>query len=250
MKIAVVSTGRSRCTLLARYLHTIHSDLEFCKEFYTEPALEGDYDIIRLTNELMVKEDFIVKIMAMNLTNEYTVSDFRLEEYDEIYLAERHDFFEQACSWHIARTYEVYHLWTSGDSPGALRSGPEKFDIIRRTKSNLPLQKIKEYASYVDIYLRIKRYLVDHNLKFTLYSYESIKQFDEYQDTIRDSNLNYSELITNYHLKEEVNALFNKHFSYENMTSDLVAFNRELEDIKGLRSLGNFANKMAAKWNK
>ncbi len=245
MKIAVVSTGRSRCTLLAKYLHAIHPDFEFCKEFYTEASRDGDYDVIKLTTELLSKEDFVVKIMAGNLIEGYSVSDFKLEEYDEIYLAERHDFFEQACSWYIARTYGAYHLW-----PDLPASGPEKFDIIRRHRSNLPLQKIKDYAKYVDTYLKMKQYLVDHGLEFTLYTYESIKQFDEYQDTIRDSNLNYSELITNYQLKEEVNNLFNKYFSYENMTGDLESFNRELENVAGLRSLGSFANKMTSLWNK
>ena len=36
MKIVVVSTGRARCTLLAKYLHVSHDGLEYCGEFYNK----------------------------------------------------------------------------------------------------------------------------------------------------------------------------------------------------------------------
>lgn len=245
MKIAVVSTGRSRCTLLARYLHTLHPDFEFCKEFYTLATWENKFNIIELTEELLSKENYIVKIMAMNLSEDYSVSDFKFEQYDHLHLAERYDFFEQCCSWIIARTHDLYHL-----HPNIPKSGYEEFDFLRRQQNKLKLEKIKEYAEYVDIYLKMKKYLIDNKLDFTVHTYEDINQFSNKQDAIKDSNLNYSKMITNYHLKDEVNALFNKHFSYENVTSDLESFNRELEGVKGLRSLGNFANKMTAKWSK
>jgi hypothetical protein len=245
MKIAVVSTGRSRCTLLALYLHTLHDEAEYCREFYTEAIWEERTDLFALTDELMTKENFIVKIMPNNLYEEYNPSVFRFEEYDELHLIERHDFFEQSCSWHIARRTNLYHLRSDVE-----HSGNKEFDGVRKLKSKITPENIKEGAEFVDIYIKFKRYIIDNNLKFTLHTYESAKEFDKKQSVTEDSNLNYSELITNYHLKEEVNNLFAKHFSYENMTSDLESFNRELNDIKGLRSLQSFASKMSAKWNK
>lgn len=246
MKIAVVSTGRSRCTLLGYYLHTLHSDLEFVREFYTEASWHGKFDVVELTEELLAKENYIVKIMSFNLHfDEHSPSDFKFEEYDQLHLIERHDFFQQCCSWHIARTHRHYHQHSDVETHDA-----KTFNIIRQQEGKIQLDKIKEYAKYVESYLKFKKYIIDKNLDFKLYTYEDAKQFDKKQNAIQDSNLDYSKMITNYHLKDEVNALFNKHFSYENVTSDLASFNRELEGVKGLRSLGNFASNMAAKWSK
>jgi hypothetical protein len=251
MKIAVISTGRSRCTLLAKYLHTLHADLEFSKEFYTEDSFyeghlhyEGRRTLVELTDELFAKENFVVKIMAMNLYKEYDPSVFKLEEYDQIHLIERSDFFQQCCSWMVARTNTVYNLYT--DNP---RFDRKVFDSVRQHQCKLKLDNIKEYASYVDSYLKIKRYLVDNNVEYTLHTYESAKQFDKKQNMIEDSNLNYSEMITNYHLKENVNAIFNKHFSYDEMTSNLELFNSEIGDVGGLGDIHSFANKLTKLWN-
>jgi hypothetical protein len=245
MKIAVVSTGRSRCTLLAKYLHTLYADLEFCKEFYTDAKLDvGRLNLVELTDELFAKENYVIKIMSWNLYEEYDPSVFKLEEYDQIHLIERHDFFQQCCSWRVARANNVYNLYN--DNP---RFDKKVFDLLRQQRSKLKLYQIKEYAKYVDIYLKIKRYLVDNKLNYTLHTYESAKQFDKKQDMVEDSNLNYSELITNYHLKENVNAIFNKHFSYDEMTSNLELFKSEISEIGELGALHNFANKITKTWN-
>ena len=249
MKIAVVSTGRSRCTLVALYLHTLHSDLEFCREFYTEATWKGNYELVSLTDELMAKENFIVKIMGLNLFEDYEEYDpsvFRFEEYDEIHLVERYDFFEQCCSWYTARTSKMYHHRSDVDNS---EEQAQAFNFLRKQKKKIKLEDIKEYAEYVDIYLKYKRYIIDNNLKFTLHTYEGAKEFDKKQSILEDTNLNYSDIITNYHLKDDINALFNECFSYEDPTSDLDTFNQKVGDIKGLRSLQSFANKMSAKWS-
>ena len=110
--------------------------------------------------------------------------------------------------------------------------------------------RIEYAANFVDLYLKIKKYVVDNHIPHSVHTYESAKQFDKRQNELIDSNLNYSELITNYQLKEEVNKLFNQYFSYNNMTSDPAAFNAAISQVEGLRSLQSFADKMAAKWNK
>jgi hypothetical protein len=248
MKIAVVSTGRSRCTLLARYLHTVYEDLEFCGEFYTDATWTDRVDrvdLLSLTSELLSKENYIVKVMALNLYETYDPSVFKFEEYDQIHLVERHDFFEQCCSWKVARTEHIYHL--RDDNP---KTTEKEFDAIRQHRYKLNLDEFELYAKYVDVYLKMKRHIVDSNLEYTLHTYESTKEFDKKQDVLRDSNLDYSEIVGNYHLKEEVNTLFNAHFSYEDMRSELSSFKENLNEIKGLRSMQSFANKMAAKWNK
>ena len=143
MKIAVVSTGRNRCTLLAKYLHATHPELEFCGEFYNagrdsegNPTDPGERSIINqarnmqnlseLTDELLAKENYVVKIIAISLTydNNLDPALLKLEEYDQIHFIERHDFFEQCCSWEVSLTTGAFHLWCisiTANTPSATR---------------------------------------------------------------------------------------------------------------------------------
>ena len=262
MKIAVMSTGRSRCTLLAKYLHTLHNDLEFCGEFYNalldlegnpvEPGFYGDAvqkpnymrNPAELTEELFAKENYIVKIMGLDSRCQ-DISVFRLEEYDELHFIERHDFFEQCCSWQVSRQEHLYH-----QRPDDPRATEQAFAAIKRRRYRLTTEEIRQAALFAHWYLRLKRYVTDNNLPYTLHTFESAKMFDKKQNLLTDTKLNYSELILNYDLKEEVNTLFNKYFSYDTIHSDVTSFTDELNEIKGLRSMQSFADKMAAKWNK
>jgi hypothetical protein len=239
MKIAVVSTGRSRCTLLGYYLHTLHNDLEFVREFYTEASMEQRYDVIELTEELLAKENYIVKIMALNMYDGYEPRDFKFEEYDQLHLIERHDFFQQCSSWHVALTYQYYHQRSDRET-----HSEKTFNMIRQQKSKIHLDKIKNYAKFVEAYLRFKEYIIDKNLDYKLYTFEDAKQYGDKQTVVQDSKLDYSTMIKNYHLKDTVNEIFNKHFSYENVTYDYKAFCDEISEVKGLSSLQSVANKM------
>lgn len=250
MKIAVVSTGRSRCTLIARYLHTLHENLTYEAEFYTDYMRLGNLDMASLTENLLSKENYVVKIMSGNLIEGFDPSVFRLEEYDQIHLVERHDFFQQCCSWSVARTHNLYHLRNDEPKEGMPPSGKKEFDLLRNQQVKLRLEHIKDGAEYVDIYFKIKRYLIDNNLEYTLHTYESAKQFDKKQSILEDNKFNYNDMITNYHLKDQVNELFAECFSYENLTSDLESFNARISDMPGFRSLQNFANRMNKQWNK
>jgi hypothetical protein len=269
MKIVVVSTGRARCTLLAKYLHILHDDLEFCGEFYNAkqvkldkqlerfavtPSVRKDFltvpagkkiDLVESTNVLFDKENFLVKLMALCLDfdENQDPSVFRLAEYDQIHFIERHDFFEQCCSWEVSTKEQIFHLTNDAERE-------KEFSKIRQRKYKMTASRIEYAASHVDLYLKLKKYAVDHQIPHTVHTYESAKQFDKTQDELIDSNLNYSELITNYHLKEEVNKLFNEYFSYDTMTSDPAAFMAAIKQVDGFRSLQSFADKMAAKWNK
>ena len=266
MKIAVVSTGRNRCTLLAKYLHNMHPNLEFCGEFYNagrdedgntvdpgepfgNPEVESqpwaNRNLVELTDELFAKENYVVKIMALSLAYEehLNAAMYRLEEYDQIHFIERHDFFEQCCSWEVSLNARTFHLI---NNPERMR----KFDEARQRTYKISSARIEHAANFIDLYLKIKKYATDSNLPYTLHTYESAKQFDKKQNELIDAKLDYSELITNYHLKEEVNAVFNKYVSYDDMTSDLKSFNAAIGDISGIRTIQSFANKIAAKWNK
>ena len=261
MKIAVVSTGRNRCTLLAKYLHTLHKDLKFCGEFYnagrdeagnaTVPGApwqsnpRNEKNLVELTDELFANENFVVKIIAISLTYDESMDPavFRLEEYDQIHFIERHDFFEQCCSWEISLREQAFHLTNSVESE-------KRFANIRKSKYKLLSSRIEYAAAQVDFYLKIKKYVVDHHIPHRIHTYESAKQFDKNQNELIDAKLNYSELITNYKLKEKVNSLFNQYFSYSDMRSDITSFKLAISEIEGRGSLQSFANKMAAKWNK
>ncbi len=269
MKIVVVSTGRARCTLLAKYLHILHDDLEFCGEFYNAqqakldrqverfavtPSMRKDFltdptdatiDLVESTNALFDKENFLVKLMALSLDfdKNQDPSVFRLAEYDQIHFIERHDFFEQCCSWEVSRKEQIFHLTNDPKRE-------KEFNNIRKRKYKLSASQINHAANFVDLYLKLKKYAVDNHIPHTVHTFESAKQFDKTQNELVDAKLDYSELITNYHLKEEVNKLFNKYFSYDDITSDPKAFNAAISQVEGLRSLQSFADKMAAKWNK
>jgi len=269
MKIVVVSTGRARCTLLAKYLHISHDNLEYCGEFYnkkqkdleklekfavTPPERKGRFltdpasekiDLVESTNELFAKENYLVKLIALCLDYDENqdASVFRLAEYDQIHFIERHDFFEQCCSWEVSLKEQVFHLTNDPERE-------KEFSKIRQRTYKMSASRIEYAANFVDLYLKLKKYVVDNHIPHTVHTFESAKQFDKTQNELIDSNLNYSELIPNYHLKEEVNKLFNKYFSYSDMTSDPAAFNAAIRQVEGLRSLQSFADKMAAKWNK
>jgi hypothetical protein len=261
MKIAVISTGRNRCTLLAKYLHATHPGLEFCGEFYNSGRDEAgnatvpgapwqsnprnEKNLVELTDELFAKENFVVKIIAISLTYDEFMDPavFRLEEYDQIHFIERHDFFEQCCSWEISRREQSFHLTNSDESE-------KRFANIRKSKYKLPYSRIEHAAAQVDFYLKIKKYVVEHHIPHRIHTYESAKQFGENQNELFDAKLNYSELITNYQLKEKVNNLFNQYFSYSDMRSEITSFKEEISEIGEWRSLQSFANNMAAKWNK
>jgi hypothetical protein len=261
MKIAVVSTGRDRSTLLAKYLHATHSDLEYCKEFYNagrdadgnpvepgEPEVDArrdDRNLVELTDELFAKENFVVKIIAISLTYDEHLDPalYRLEEYDQIHFIERHDFFEQCCSWEVSLNEQVFHLTNDP-------AREKRFRNIRQRKYKMSASRINYAANFVELYLKIKKYVVDNHIPHSVHTYESAKQFDQKQNELVDSKLNYSELITNYQMKEDVNAAFNKYISYDNMTIDLPSFKTAIGDIAGIRTVQSFASKMAAKWNK
>jgi hypothetical protein len=262
MRIAVVSTGRNRCTLLAKYLHAAYEDLEFCGEFYNSgrdadgnPTDPGeiwqtcplaDKTLVELTDELFAKENYVVKIIATSLTRAEFMDPavFRLAEYDQIHFIERPDFFEHCCSWEVSLKEQVFHLTNNDESE-------KKFAKIRNSTYKMSASMIEYAATHVDYYLKIKKYVIDNHIPHSVHTYESAKMFDKTQDELIDSNLNYSELVTNYHqLKEEVNRLFNQYFSYSDITSDLTSFKAAINDVPGIRSMQSFANKMAAKWNK
>jgi hypothetical protein len=274
MKIAVISTGRSRCTLLAKYLHTINDGLEFCGEFYnskeknpsgfaitannaapdntkadintTDSNNPNARDLVESTNELFSKENYLVKIIShcLKFEENHDPAVFRLEEYDQIHFIERPDFFDQCCSWEISLKEKAFHLTNDN-------TNKKLFENIRQYgKYKISSSMIQNTADRVYFYLKIKKYVIDHHIPHHVHTYGSAKMFGNAQDELIDSNLNYRELIVNYYLKEEVNRVFDKYFSYNNVTSDQEAFNEAIIEVEGLRSLQSFANKMTASWNK
>ena len=242
MKIAVVSTGRSRCSLLGHYLHTLHNDLELLGEFYTEAHWNGKHDLIELTQELFEKENYIVKIMSLHSVEEMIFGPevFKFEEYDEIHLIERRDFFEQCCSWQVANDTKIYHH---------TEITQDKINSISKSTYHVSHQQIYQNTHKIARYLDIKRYLINNNIPYTLHTYEGAKAYSDKQSVLKDSNLNYGELIVNYDLKDKINKLFNQYFSYENATSDLESFKRDLLDYNNVR-LRVFANKISTAPNK
>lgn len=223
MKIAIIGSGRSRSTLLARYLHNQNKNLIFHDEYYTHAIRKGEYDLTNITTELFKDNDFIVKIMSHNITMDTNLSVFMINQYDEIHLIERHDFFDQCCSWQVCIQTDIWHL-----SPGCNVSGENQYDEIKQQKFTVDLYTILGHANSVSNYLKMKKYLNENDIPYKLHTYESAKKYGIQQYTISTSNLRYNNIITNYELKESVNLLFEKYFSYENASCDLEQFSAEV----------------------
>jgi hypothetical protein len=217
MKIVVIAAARSRSTLLTYYLHTLN-DVKPVGEYYTYSVNKGNINLEDITKSLFAEGKFITKIIGHNLIAEYTPDVFKLEEYNQIHLIERYDFFEQCCSMLVAKTLKIWHVRYNDNSK------LKQHALLRNRKFTLTVDTIMSQGKDVMRYLEIKKYLIDNNIPFTLHTYDDAIHYAEYQRLIEKNNISYDSVITNYHLKKQVNSLFNEFFCYEKSESDLETF--------------------------
>jgi hypothetical protein len=239
MKIAVISAARSRSSALTTYLSEAHPELEYLWEFYSRNITtlkKTDRD--QITEELFREHDnFLVKILGQNFSlnsalPEKFVGDenikperMRLENYDSLYLIERHDYFHQLCSYVVAYHSRIFNQ---------LKSNPnDKFAEFRNQKFTISNHATKLITGDIAGYLRIKSYLIDNNIPFQLYNSE-MDLTEEISEKARTKIIerDYSILVNNYHeLKPVLEGMFARHFNYETCQRDFVGFMAELNTI-------------------
>ena len=223
MKITIVGAARSRSTLLLYYLHTLNQHLTNYSEFYTAANHEGNSNLASISEKLLQQDNYIVKIMGHNVAPGFTPNVFHFEKYDQIHLIERNDFFEQACSAHVANTIKMWQI------------DEQRISLLRQQIQDknfiLSWQSILGQGMNIANYLEMKKYLLENNIPFTLHTYEGAESYSKCQSETIKSGIDYSSIITNYHLKEKINLLFNKCFSYSKAESNLELFSAELAEL-------------------
>lgn len=226
MRIAVVGSSRTRSTLLTYYLHGVYPNLKRHDELYTREFADGNSDLIKITDKLMNSDNYIIKIMDYNLLPFHEPNVFRFQEYDQIHLVERYDFFEQCCSLQISYDTNVWHIKSSDINPRL-----KQRMMITNRQYILDTRTVTELAKNITCYLKIKKNLLENNIPYTLHTYDQAAKYSNLQTTLVDNKLDYPSLITNYHLKDVINALFEQCFSYTHCTSNLGYFVDELSKI-------------------
>lgn len=218
MRIAIISTERTRSSLLGNYLKSQNNQLNYLGEVYTFAHKQGNHDVAGITKSLQKQDNCIVKIMGHNLnTTDLSPGVFQLETYDKIYLTERYDFFEQCSSLQVSLDTNVWH--NLGDYKSAW-----VYKKMSNQKFTVTLDTMLKLANNLTHYLNIKKYLIENNIPYTVYSYDELKQYGIHQHKLAVNNLNYSDIITNYHLKEKINNLRANCFSFDSLESNIELF--------------------------
>lgn len=216
MKIAIIGVARSRTTVLTEKIKILYPNLECLYEFYTHNETSQISD---LTNELLLKNNFIVKIVSHNAFSSNNLNDFELGQYDKIFCIERYDFFNQCCSLAFAGSTNQWHARNS--------STAHKSHALKKFTLNKDI--ILYQAKGVGKYLEIKNYLLANHIPFVLekdINFEIVPK-----NIISKNNLDYSKIFNNYNLQMHVDDAFNKCFNYTTGQHNFELFQEHLNKI-------------------
>lgn len=227
MRIAVVGSSRTRSTLLTYYLQSTYPNLKRYDELYTREFANGNLDLPAITHELLKDNNFIVKIMGYNLLPPYNPEVFDFRSYDQVHLIERYDFFEQCCSLQVSYDTDIWLVKASDINPRLKQQM-----MITNRQYTLTAKTIIELAKDTINYMTIKSHLIENHINFTMHTYDQAAKYGNFQTKLVDNRLDYQSLITNYHLKDKINLLFNQYFSYSTGISDLDCFTQELKKLQ------------------
>ena len=190
-------------------------------EYYTYILKDSKEPLSYITNTLLTKPDYIVKILGHNLHRETdSVVDFKLEKYDQIFLIERYDYFTRCCSLQVSSDTGVWLLFAS--QPGVAKS----YEDIKTKKFIVTNSVLMHVARDTAYYLNIKKYLIDNDIAFHLTTYDDTIESPK-GSSLTDPKLDYKAMINNHDLKDQVNNMFNKFFDYTTCFSDINEFAKE-----------------------
>lgn len=229
MNIIVIGSVRTKSTALIKYLTKQYPKHLYWGEPLFELTLKSDSPIIKnkqqfiesqmkaIFDTLFSSTNNIIKILGINLYGMYRYIDkIHLEKFDLIYLIERNDFFDQVCSITLAKKTRIYHK-TKNTQIQLNQYYTVNKDIILST------------ALDVYNYIMIKNILVRKKISFIQFTYETMQDVDNI--SIIPNNFNYSEIVTNYDIKTNINNLFYKYFDYQTMKADISGFMDELNNL-------------------
>lgn len=228
MNILLLGTPRTKSSVYAETLsrkydaHYYHEPFAMALTHYrqSDSLSKQDYaiNILNVFNNKVLpkKKNNVVKIFAGNLGGLYQYVEYlNFSNYQSIYLIERHDFFEQACSIQIAKNQNFTN------SNIQKTSEEKKYILERHTVQHLKFEVMN--------YLSIKRYLQDNKIPFITETYERLpKKIPSFQKPLQ---IDYSNTILNYHHKTNINDIFNKAFDYQSCLYDENSFDEKLKNI-------------------
>lgn len=224
MKIGIIGSARSRSTLLTEIIQLENLNIPCYYEYYVHTK---NHPIETLTNVLFNKNEFIVKILGHHLENN-DVRLLNLEKYDQLHLVERHDFFNQCCSLQVVYDNKI---WLS-------RNNSSEYDHIKLKKYYLEKRTIEYMAKDISNYLKIKKYLIDKNINYKLYNYDSIVSDKVSENILQDPKLEYQQIINNYDLHDQINECFSKYFSFQTCDYNLNTFLQKITvNIKNMKMI-------------
>lgn len=254
MRIAIIGCQRSRSTALHQYVMEQHPNLKDQWNFYSTLYVHKDDELKRRVDkkyhEYLEKKllsfhnilfdemnNYVMKLQGTNFDYKFDHAQYiGLEKFDKLYLIERKDFFDGACSLQIASEENV---WFDVDAPKTsnLHNVGKYFrDVyekkISKSTYTLSKQNIINHALDVRNYLKMKKYIIDNNLPHQSFEYnDEIFQSGRQIGYIRKVDLDYQNKITNYYLKDEINRIFNRYFDFDNCHCDLTNFKSEINNL-------------------
>jgi hypothetical protein len=254
MRIAIIGCQRSRSTALHQFVMEQNPNLKDQWNFYSNLYVHQNDELKRrvdkkyseyLQKKLLSFHDllytemdnYIIKLQGTNFDYKFDHAAYiGIEKFDKLYLIERHDFFEGSCSLQIAREENV---WFDVDAPKTsnLHAVGKYFrDVYDKkiSKSNYTIhpQTIINHALDIRNYLKMKKFIIENKLEHQLFEYnDNIFQSGRQIGYIRKVNLDYSSKITNYHIKSQVNEIFNRYYNFDTCNSDITNFKTEISNL-------------------
>ena len=176
-----------------------------------------------ITNNWFIDDNFVVKLFPNMLMSpdlkyiEKNLEFLRLREYDKIYVLHRQNIYDMIISQLIARQIGRF-LYEANKS-----FSKNVYNTSIDFSTNKVLKEIDYIITGVILHDRIKQYLEERNVNFTLLEYHDIPEYvqENYPNvtsSYQELNINYKDCIKNYdqicdYIDTRINALSEKYSS-------------------------------------
>jgi hypothetical protein len=230
MNILVLGSVRTKSAALTQYLNKQYPECENWGEPLYNITIQSSNPLVKnkqkfidtKLNELfdeMFQTNCLLKMLGSNLfgLSNY-INNLNLHKFNQIHTIERNDFFDQVCSITVARQEKLFHK-TQDNLILYKQVEKKQFEITKTT--------VLQTAQDVFHYMLVKRHLAENNINFFQHSYDSLQNITNL--FVMPNNLNYNNLIKNYHLKEHINSMFLENFNYKNISANIEDFTKKLE---------------------
>ena len=232
MNIIIIGSARTKSTALLEKICLENPTLKNWGEPLEELIIKSGNFIIKNKDEYFEnrlkklflnfdKPNNIIKILGNNFFAKTNYIPYlNLHKFDKIYLVERHNFFEQVCSFSVAREEKLFHL---------NRANEFRYDKMRQNTYTLKKFLTNQMASSIGHYLDMKKFVIENKLPYIQYTYEMLDEIKGINHT--PVNLDYSKIISNYNLKGTMNDIFYKNYNYNTCEYNYYAFCKEMDNL-------------------